>query len=50
MLTQVVSVGDDEGEVNGSGVLLVQVLVHVFLLRAPQPLELRVCCSVDFDR
>ena len=50
ILTQVVSVGDDEGEVNCSGILLVQGLVQVFFLRAPETLEFRVCCPVRFYR
>jgi len=49
-LTQVVSVGDDEGEVDGPNVLFVQGLVEIFFLRTPEPFELRVRGPVGFDR
>jgi len=47
-LTKVVSVGDYEGEVDGTGILFVQDLVQVLLLRAPEPFEFRVRCPVGF--
>ncbi len=48
VLTQVVSVGDDEGVVNSPNVLLIQGLFQVLLLGAPEPFELRVRDPVGF--
>lgn len=46
-LTQVVSVRDDEGEVESSGILQVQARVQILVLRAPHALEFRIICPVN---